>query len=47
VDVVVDRAVDKVVHLAHGYESRHGLVGLVRLDLSGSGPVAYRVKRLA
>ncbi|MDT7613062.1 MAG: hypothetical protein QOF00_509 [Pseudonocardiales bacterium] len=47
VDVVVDRAVDKVVHLAHGYESRHGLVGLVRLDLCGSGPVAYRVKRLA
>jgi hypothetical protein len=47
VTVVADRPVEKVVHLAHGYESRHGLVGLVRLDLSGTGPVSYRVQRIA
>lgn len=47
VDVLVDREVEKAVHLAYGYESRHGLAGLIRLDLGGSGPVAYRVERVA
>ncbi|WP_328912264.1 MULTISPECIES: hypothetical protein [unclassified Streptomyces] len=34
------------VHLPHGYESRHGLVGLVRIDLAGTGRAAYRVRRV-
>ena len=43
--VVTERPVARVVHLPHGYESRHGLVGVVRLDLAGSGPVVYRLCR--
>jgi hypothetical protein len=35
-----------VIHLPFGYESRHGLVGLIRLDLEGSGAVAYDVVRV-
>lgn len=44
-EVVTERSVARAVHLPHGYESRHGLVGVVRLDLAGSGPVAYRLRR--
>jgi hypothetical protein len=47
VEIVPDRAVEKIVHLAHGYESRHGLVGLARLDLAGHGPVSYEIRRIA
>jgi hypothetical protein len=47
VEVVPERDVEKVVHLAYGYESRHGLVGLARLDLAGSGPVSYQIRRVA
>ena len=45
VEVSTDRPIERAVHLAHGYESRHGLVGVVRLDLAGTGPVAYRLRR--
>jgi hypothetical protein len=45
VEVVTERPVARVVHVPHGYESRHGLVGVVRLDLAGSGPVVYRLCR--
>ncbi len=46
VEVRPEGAVRRVVHLPHGYESRHGLVGLVRFDLDATGPVAYRVRRV-
>jgi hypothetical protein len=46
-EITADRGVEKVVHLAHGYESRHGLVGLVRLDLLGSGAVNYQLRRVS
>ena len=45
--VVVDADVERILHLPFGYESRHGLVGLVRLDLAGTGPVEYVVERVA
>ncbi|MDA8302989.1 MAG: hypothetical protein M0005_15955 [Actinomycetota bacterium] len=45
VEVSTDRPVERALHLPHGYESRHGLVGVVRLDLAGTGPVAYRLHR--
>ena len=45
IEVVVDGAVERTLCLAHGYESRHGLAGLVRLDLAGRGPVCYVVRR--
>ncbi|VXC14698.1 conserved hypothetical protein [Arthrobacter sp. 9AX] len=44
--ITADRPTEKAVHLAHGYESRHGLVGLVRLDLQGRGAVNYKISRL-
>ncbi len=44
-EVVTERPVVRAVHLPHGFESRHGLVGVVRLDLAGSGPVVYRLRR--
>jgi hypothetical protein len=47
VRVELDAEVTRAVHLPHGYESRHGLVGLVRFDLAAAGPVAYRVARVA
>lgn len=46
VEVVVDDIVEKAVHLPFGYESRNGLVGLVRLDLTGRGALRYRLRRL-
>jgi hypothetical protein len=45
-EISAKRPTEKAVHLAHGYESRHGLVGLIRLDLEGRGPVDYIVRRL-
>ncbi|GAB3003131.1 hypothetical protein LWP59_13040 [Amycolatopsis acidiphila] len=47
VEIVAERPTERVVHLAHGYESRHGLVGMVRLDLSGRGPVRYEIRRVS
>jgi len=47
VELVTDRHVERAVHLPHGYESRHGLVGVVRLDLAGAGPVSYQLHRRA
>ncbi len=46
VEIVVKAPVSRVIHLPFGYESRHGLVGLIRLDLAGSGPVAYEIVRV-
>lgn len=46
VEIVVNERVARVIHLPFGYESRHGLVGLIRLDLEGSGAVAYDVVRV-
>jgi hypothetical protein len=39
--------IERAVHLPHGYESRHGLVGLVRLDLAQPGPVSYQIRRIS
>jgi hypothetical protein len=47
VEVVTEEPVRRAVHLPFGYESRNGLVGMVRLDLEGVGPVRYRVIRVA
>jgi hypothetical protein len=47
VAIVPERRIERTVHLPFGYESRHGLVGLVRLDLEGAGPVAYEIRRLS
>jgi hypothetical protein len=44
--IVARGRVERTVHLPHGYESRHGLVGLVRLDLAEPGPVEYEIQRL-
>ncbi len=38
--------IERIVHLGHGYESRHGLVGLVRIDLREPGPIRYSLQRL-
>ncbi len=47
VAVVCSRPVERFVHLPYGFESRHGLVGLARLDLAGRGEVGYEVRRAA
>ncbi|MCW5951384.1 MAG: hypothetical protein KIT69_03925 [Propionibacteriaceae bacterium] len=39
--------VEKVLHIPFGYESRHGLVGFVRLDLAGTGAVSYSIRRVS
>ncbi len=46
-EVIVDGAVERAVHLGYGYECRHGLAGLVRLDLADRGPVSYAVRRVS
>ena len=46
-EVVVEAAVERAVHLTHGYECRHGHAGLVRLDLAGRGPVSYSLRRVS
>lgn len=45
-ELSLDDDIERMIDLPFGYESRHGLVGLVRLDLTGEGPVTYRLIRL-
>jgi hypothetical protein len=46
VRIACEGPVRRKVHLTHGHESRHGLLGLVRLDLAEPGPVSYQIQRL-
>jgi len=43
--LTVDNDIEKVLHIPFGYESRHGLVGMVRFDLTGRGSVSYTIRR--
>ena len=45
--VLLDADVERTLHLPFGYESRYGLLGLVRLDTVAAGPVRYTVRRVA
>lgn len=44
--VAVGGTVERTLHLPYGYESRHGLLGLIRLDLASAGPVRYSIRRI-
>lgn len=48
VEVVLEARVESVLHLGHGYQSRRGLCGLVRLDLADAAEEAgcrFRILR--
>ena len=46
-EVMVDGVVERAHHFTYGYECRHGLAGLVRLDLAARGAVSYSVRRVS